>query len=353
MTGKNTKTQEEIVHDLRTRVKLEEYGVENTQSTDYPGTYEHYDDSWDFEKFKKNFKIDIKSYSADKMEMEFDMIGIDASIANSFRRILLAEVPTMAIEKVLIYNNTSVIQDEILAHRLGLIPLKAGPSKFKFKLNPEGDNNEDDTLEYELKVKCKMPKNGNKEDRKSFIDSKVLSSHIKWNPIGNQAEQFKEEDVCPVLGDILVAKMNPGQELDLKLLAVKGIGKDHAKFSPVATAYYRLLTEIVLKTDFYDEQAEKLKSCFSPGVIKIVEDKKKEGRTKAVVDNPRLDTCSRQVYMFDEFKGLVEINKIRDHFLFSIESTGAVTCENLMKESINILMMKTQNLLNEINSKKN
>lgn len=69
------------------------------------------------------------------MEMLFDMIGIDASIANSFRRILLAEVPTMAIEKVLIYNNTSVIQDEVLAHRLGLIPLKANPSQFKFKSN--------------------------------------------------------------------------------------------------------------------------------------------------------------------------------------------------------------------------
>jgi DNA-directed RNA polymerase I and III subunit RPAC1 len=65
--------------------------------------------------------------------MEFDMIGIDASIANAFRRILLAEIPTMAIEKVYINNNTSVIQDEVLAHRLGLIPLKADPTKFKFK----------------------------------------------------------------------------------------------------------------------------------------------------------------------------------------------------------------------------
>ena len=51
------------------------------------------------------------------------MIGIDASIANSFRRILLSEVPTMAFDRVYIYNNTSVIQDEVLAHRLGLIPL--------------------------------------------------------------------------------------------------------------------------------------------------------------------------------------------------------------------------------------
>ena len=63
------------------------------------------------------------------------MVGIDASIANSFRRILLSEVPTMAIEKVHVYNNTSVIQDEILAHRLGLIPLKADPRLFKYKTN--------------------------------------------------------------------------------------------------------------------------------------------------------------------------------------------------------------------------
>ena len=46
-------------------------------------------------------------------EIEFDMVGIDASIANAFRRILLAEVPTMAIEKVHIYNNTTIIQDEV------------------------------------------------------------------------------------------------------------------------------------------------------------------------------------------------------------------------------------------------
>lgn len=48
-------------------------------------------------------------------------------------------------------------------------------------------------------------------------------------------------------------------------------------FQKKATAWYRLLPEIILKSDFYDEQAEKIKSCFSPGVIKIVDDDKKEG----------------------------------------------------------------------------
>ena len=63
-----------------------------TQSSDFPNTYEHYDDKWDFDEFKKKFQIKIQKYSKDKMEMEFDMIGIDAALANAFRRILLAEV---------------------------------------------------------------------------------------------------------------------------------------------------------------------------------------------------------------------------------------------------------------------
>ena len=41
----------------------------------------------------------------------------------------------MAIDRVYIYNNTSVIQDEVLAHRIGLIPLKANPELFKFREN--------------------------------------------------------------------------------------------------------------------------------------------------------------------------------------------------------------------------
>ncbi len=118
----------------------------------------------------------------------------------------------MAIEQVHVFNNTSVIQDEVLAHRLGLIPLKANPNKFKFKTNRkcihlysfksaqklyfiqitfikvEEEGTDEDTLEYELKIRCKLPKDAAKDDKKSYIDSTVLSSHIVWTPIGNQAE---------------------------------------------------------------------------------------------------------------------------------------------------------------------
>lgn len=68
--------------------------------------------------------------------MEFDIIGVEAAIPNAFRRILLSDVPTMAFDRVFMFNNTSIIQDEVLAHRLGLIPLKADPRLFEFR--PEG-----------------------------------------------------------------------------------------------------------------------------------------------------------------------------------------------------------------------
>jgi DNA-directed RNA polymerases I and III subunit RPAC1 len=72
----------------------------------------------------------VEIQHSNEFEMEFDLVRIDASIANAFRRILIAEVPTMAIETVFVFNNTSVIQDEVLAHRLGLIPIEADPERF-------------------------------------------------------------------------------------------------------------------------------------------------------------------------------------------------------------------------------
>ena len=60
--------------------------------------------------------------------MVFDMTGIDVSLANAFRRILLSEVPTMAIEKVFVHNNTGVLRDELVAQRLGMIPIQASLS---------------------------------------------------------------------------------------------------------------------------------------------------------------------------------------------------------------------------------
>jgi len=62
----------------------------------------------------------------DKTDMKIKMVirGATPQLLNTLRRIIIAEVPSMAIDDVVIIENTSVLHDEILAHRLGLIPLK-------------------------------------------------------------------------------------------------------------------------------------------------------------------------------------------------------------------------------------
>ncbi|XP_795508.4 DNA-directed RNA polymerases I and III subunit RPAC1 [Strongylocentrotus purpuratus] len=329
------------VEDMKTRVRLLEHGVDNVHSSSFPGNYVGSDDSWSMDKFTKNFRIDVISLT--HSELEFDMVGVDPAVANAFRRILLAEVPTMAIEKVSIFNNTSIIQDEILAHRLGLIPIKADPRIFEYREEVNtGDETGtgEDTIEFQLKVKCTKNPNASKDATdpdELYKNAKVTTEHFKWIPLENQEETYGPKAFAPVNKDILIAKLRPGQEIDLKMHCVKGIGKDHAKFSPVATASYRLMPEIILTEDIVGERAKKLQQCFSSGVIDV---EKRNGVPVAVVACPRRDTCGREVFSHDDLKDCVKLNRIRDHFIFSVESTGALRPEVLVSEAINILKSK-------------
>jgi DNA-directed RNA polymerase I and III subunit RPAC1 len=298
------------------------------------------DELWDFEKFKKSMKIVIVKYNEE--EIEFDMIGVSPAVANSFRRLMLSEVPSMAIEKVHIYNNTSIIQDEVLAHRLGLIPLKANPLLFEYKANDNEAANELTTLEFELKIKCTRK---NKEitevtsNDQMYKNHNVYSGSIKWIPIGKQASIYKEIDVGPINNDILISKMRPGHEFDLKLFAVKGIGKDHAKFSPVATASYRLLPDVQLNRDVSGRDARLLQKCFSPGVIEI------DKEDRAYVKDARYDSCSRNVYRYPQLADAVTLSRIRNHFVFNVESLGALKPEEIFIESVKCLKKKCQMFL--------
>lgn len=107
--------------------------VKKPQNLEYAGVSSSINESnaLDLTTFKDKLKIDIVSKERDTAVV--DIKGIDAPIANALRRILLTEIETMAIDKVVIYQNTSVMQDEILAHRIGLLPVMADPEKFDKK----------------------------------------------------------------------------------------------------------------------------------------------------------------------------------------------------------------------------
>lgn len=87
---------------------------------------------------------------------EFTLADTDVSVANALRRVIIAEVPTIAIEFVEIEVNTSSLNDEFLAHRLGLVPLKSNEAKNMVSPYDAGDD-EVDEVEFLLNVKWVLP----------------------------------------------------------------------------------------------------------------------------------------------------------------------------------------------------
>lgn len=327
--------------DSRRLVEILPERVGSVANTDFP--LHHPGENHAFSLTTLNEKLKVIITRLSDASCEFDLIGVDASIANAVRRVLMAEVPTVAIEHVYIWNNTSIIQDEVLSHRLGLIPMGIDPDKVLMRM-PGDEADDSNTVVFHLKAKCERNRNaarGETDPDKLYIGHNVYSEQLVWDPKGGQDEDFADSPPKPVHDKILIAKLRPGQELDLELHCEKGIGKDHAKFSPVATATYRLLPHIQLLKPIPAEHVDKLVSCFPPGVISV------EGsgsNKKAFVKDARKDTISREVFRHEEFEDKVKLGRVRDHFLFDLESTGIIKPERLLPEAIRTLRSKIATL---------
>lgn len=338
--------------------------VTNIPSTDFPGHWPGESHEWSLEKFKRDFNIEF--HRNDRFEATFSLVGVDAAIANAFRRILMAEVPTLAIEFVFVHNNTSVIQDEVLASRLGLIPFKGsveGINRMRWFKKPTEDDPDSgstpsdyNTIVLRLDIECTENPDAERAEtdpRKLYRNAHVYAKDITFHPVGRQEEYFVGDDaIQPVNPDILVAKLRPGQKIDMELHCVKGIGADHAKFSPVATATYRLLPDIKITKPIIGEDAKKFAKCFPRGVIGLEPVTQEEaaqkgsgyenqtGEMKAVVRDPFKDTVSRECLRHEEFQGKVKLGRVRDHFVFNVESTGQFDSDVLFLESVKVLKLK-------------
>lgn len=366
--------------EARRLVHVNAETVTHTSSTDIPHHYgPEQDDTWNLALFKQNLKIDF--HQNDPHDSVFSLVGVDASIANAFRRILLAEVPTLAIEDVFIFKNTSIIQDEVLAHRLGLIPLTGSSEGLKWmkwyrKPPPkddyaarakweaeEGDEppsvpSDYNTIVLELEVACRWAtlaedgRDGKKlakekgdqaTPEEKYVNSNVYASSFTFKPSGGQVEHFVDDGaIRPCNPDILIAKLRPGQVIKLTCHCIKGMGMDHAKFSPVATASYRLLPHIDIRYPITGADAKKLQRCFPKGVIKLEKSADGSGEDRAVVADPMKDTVSRECLRHEEFKDKVKLGRVRDHFIFSVESTGQFESDELFLDSVRLLRSKAE-----------
>lgn len=189
-------------------------------------------------------QITIRSTGRD--DVDFILSDVDLSLANSLRRVMLAEIPTLAIDLVDIQINTSVLADEFLAHRMGLIPLHSDDiDKLKYTRDCTCEDHCDKcSVVLELRANCETSDTMN-----------VYSSHFQ---IVSDAG-FKLG--APVIRDpqrkgVLICKLKRHQQLHVRCVAKKGIAKEHAKWSPCSAIGFEYDPYNKLKhTDYWYEES--------------------------------------------------------------------------------------------------
>ena len=161
---------------------------------------------------------------ADGTKVDFELSNTVLPFANSIRRVIQAEVPTIAIDIVEIEVNSSVLADEFIAHRLGLIPLDSrGAHDLNYSRDCDCEGHcEQCSVTLSLHAKCTSDEIMKVYARDLVVDGRHADG------VGAPIITDPEELGC------LIAKLRKDQELKMTCIAKKGIGKEHAKWMPTS-----------------------------------------------------------------------------------------------------------------------
>lgn len=159
--------------------------------------------------------VEVVEKSNERIVVKFN--NIPRQYVNALRRLAISEVPTLAIDDVVILENSSVMHDEAVAHRLGLIPLRTDPGRFVM-------SHECDCGSTLGCAKCRVLL---VLDAEATDKTKVVMS----------GEMVSEDETAkPVSKDIPLVVLAPSQKLKFEAYARLGIGKQHAKWQPTSAA---------------------------------------------------------------------------------------------------------------------
>ena len=231
-------------------------------------------------------------------KLTFLIQGINYVLANTLRRLILSEVPVLAIQEVEFQKNSSALYDEILAHRLGLIPLKT------------------DLKSYNLKDECKCKGKG----------CALCELKLTLTAEGNgmvYVSQLKSTDpkVNPVYPDMPIVELIKKQKIELEATAILGQGKKHVKFSP-GLAYYRGYPEFIINNNSNLKKVqEELKD-----VINVKGDKIK------VNDFNKWNERYEEILEINN----IEVKNSNEDFIFYLESWGQLSCKEILLKALEL-----------------
>lgn len=171
----------------------------------------------------------------------------------------------------------------------------------------------------------------------------------------SQDEQDDAQDA-----GVAIVKMGPGQRLKLKAVARMGIGKEHAKWTPVAVATYRFwpiitINEEQVATLTMEQKQELIEVC--PDIILELDDvtgsiKPVENYWEVSTYTEDLKTHQESLKKRKEDEDFVIIQHSTDKFVFTVESTGAMDADEIVMSALRVLKDRLTYLANEVENLK-
>lgn len=333
----------------------------------------------------------VEILSMQPHEIKFVLSETDCSMANTLRRIMIAEVPTLAIDLVEFHENTTVLNDEYIAHRLGLIPLRYVPQDtatddvmMEGQASIGSDVQEAFVPHYECQCYEHCPRCSVEFDLDVTYNSSnpnylaaaaeedgagdvlapltVTSRDLVSNNDLVQPAHFLSVDEEQEAQDegIAIVKMGPGQKLKIKAIARLGILKEHSKWSPVAVATYRMWPDVQIN----HEQMSLLTMEQKQSLVDVCPDRILElddvtGHLRAVENawdmatyTQDLDYAQLALKKRPEDPDFIRVVPRQDKFVFNVESSGAMDAHEVVLGALRVLKKRLTYLALELDNLK-
>jgi DNA-directed RNA polymerase subunit D len=246
------------------------------------------------------YKMKIEILEANDRVIKFIVEGINPQFANALRRTLIGGVPTLAVKEVDFYENDSALFDELIAHRLALIPLVFDPK------------------ELVLPDECSCEGQG-------CMQCRVVLALDKTGPCVVRAGDLKSthESVKPLYPEMPIVELLEGQRLKLEAAAVLGFGSEHARWQ-AAKAFYRYYPYVEKE----GKKTEEVVEICPKKALKV-----ENGKLTVTMD---CDLCGECMKVDKDLK----ISGDDTKFIFTVESVCGLSAEQVMMLAIEQLEKK-------------